>query len=647
MLPKELKLEKKKGAWYEFLCNTLGKTFDFPLKEADAKKLSEDLEFCDLKIKPNYIYSTMIILMMIGIGFSIILFFFNSYLYGIIAIVGTLIFAYYLTIYPSYLTKYHRIMATSDLVQAIFYLVISLRLVPNLESALMFASNNVRGIVGRDLKTMTWGMSTGKYQNADEVLEKFAVKWKKENLEFYEAVHLVRTSILQKEERRESLLDETINVMLQGNMERMKHYSTQLRNPLMIMTTLGITLPVLTIILFPIMTIFLSSSINPNYLFMFYDVLLPFLVYYMMSETLRARPLALGIIDIYLHPKARPMNWTVLKAFNKKIKIPNLLIAVLVGVAISLTGYLITRIPSEPVSFSKIGGGLIMLGGISASLIVFSYLHYKDNIGIRDEIMEMEKEFDEVLFQLGYTLMTGMPLETAIEESVKKTKDMKISKLFDSVLYNIKRFGFTFKNALFDANYGVLKYYPSRIIRSTMTIVSDSIEKGVAGMSKTVLSVSQYLKSMHLVEEHMKEILDETTSSMKMMMILLVPIASGAVVGMATIMTMVLFQIDKLLADVTGLSTAYPQNFSGDMLGSMVDIKNAMPAEIFLVVVGVYMLEMVLMLAVFIGALEFGDDPLDKHKLIASNVLLCYAMFSVSVLLIYFIFRNLIVSWGT
>jgi len=369
-------------------------------------------------------------------------------------------------------------------------------------------------------------------------------------------------------------------------------------------------------------------------------------VYYIMSETLKARPLALSIIDISEHPKVRPMNWLEVNLFNKKLKIPVLLVSVLVGLVISLIGFLITLIPSDPVTLTKIGGGLIILGGISTSLIVNSYLHYRRNMSIRDEIRESEKEFDEVLFQLGYTLTTGVPLETALEESVKKTKDLKISKLFGDVLFNIKRFGITFKRALFDKKYGVLRYYPSRIIRTTMTIVSDSIEKGVAGMSKTVLSVSQYLKSMHLVEEHMREILDETTSSMKMMMTLLVPIASGAVVGMATIMTMVLFQIDKMLSDVTGLSSAYPQNFNENVLGTMVDIKNVMPAEVFLVVVGVYMLEIVLMLAVFIGSLEHGDDPLDKHQLITTNVLLCYLMFSGCVLVIYFIFRNLISFWG-
>ena len=73
-------------------------------------KLTEDLEFCHLKIKPNYIYSTLIIIILIGVCFSVVLFFLDSYFYGFLALFGTMGFAFYLTIYPSYLTRYHRIL---------------------------------------------------------------------------------------------------------------------------------------------------------------------------------------------------------------------------------------------------------------------------------------------------------------------------------------------------------------------------------------------------------------------------------------------------------------------------------------------------------------------------------------------------------
>jgi hypothetical protein len=632
--------EHVKGKWYEFLCNSLG-LFDFPLSKDSTKSLADKLEFCGLRIKASRVYSAVVILILLGIAISIPILLL-SYVYGIMIAFAFIGFAFYMMFFPSMLVKYHRIKATSDLIQTAFYLIVSLRLVPNLESALVFASKNVGGIVGRDLKKMTWDMSIGNYTGADEVLERFATKWKQENIEFFEAVDLIRTSIMQPKERRETMLDEAINVMLQRNMERMKHYSTQLRNPLLIITTIGITLPVLTIILFPIMTIFLAETIKPYMLFFFYDIVLPLLIYYIMNETLSTRPVTFGVIDISQHPKARSTKWYDVSILGKRIRFPTFFLAYMTGLLIVFAGIYLILIPSEPVGFTKILGGIVVLGGIASAILVYSFFIFFGNMAIRNEIRDTEYEFDEALYQLGYTLATGVPLETALERSYKRTKHLKVSGLFEKMLWNIKRFGFTMKRALFDEKFGALRYYPSKTIRSVMGVISDSIEKGVAGTSKTMLSISQYLKSMHLVEEHMRETLDETTSSMKVMMLLLVPIASGAVVGMSTIMTMVLFEISRILTSVTGLAAAYPQNFAPDVLGTIVDVKNIMPGEAFLIVVGIYMIEIIVMLASFVGTLEHGDDPLDKYQLIATNILISMTIFTFSVLFMYFIFKGLI-----
>jgi len=637
-----VKLERRASSWYEVLCNYFGKFYEFPLGVEKTKELSEKLEFCDINTKPGYIVTTTIIIAVIGGVFSVVLFLLSLQTYGLFVIFSLLGLAYYLIVYPTILTKYYRIRATSDLVQAAFYLVISLRLVPNLERALMFASSNVKGVVGRSLRKMAWGLTVGKYSSADEVLKEFAMKWKQENLEFYEAVNLIRSSGSQHKEKREQMLDEAVNILLQGNLERMKHYSTQLRNPLTIITTIGITLPVLTIILFPIMTIFLADAIEPALLFIFYDIVLPIVVWYVMNETLKTRPVTFGIIDISQHPKARPMKKIVFNIFGKSISIPTVFVSIMLGSVFCLLGYYLTILPSEPVSLTKLMGGLLILYGMGFAIIFYSFFNFYKNIDIRDEIKEMEDEFGEVLFQLGYTLSTGVPVEAALEKSYEKTKDLKISSLFERVLGNIKKFGFTFKKALFDKKYGALQYYPSPMIYSTMDMISDYIGKGVAGVSKAILSISNYLKGMHSVEEHMKDILDETTSSMKIMMNLLVPIASGAVVGMATIMIMVLFQIVNILANVTGLASAYPQQLGPDVLGGIVDVKNIMPAEVFLVVVGIYMLEITIMLASFIDSLQYGDDPLDRHYLITTNVIISLCIFSFAILLIYFIFKGLI-----
>ncbi|MEM2175168.1 MAG: hypothetical protein QXI58_06070 [Candidatus Micrarchaeia archaeon] len=635
--------EKRKPSLYEKICNYFGK-FEFPLSEKYRKEIQEKLEFCDIVTTPEKIFSSALILIFLSVLISIPLFIFNYSSIGILVIASFIGLSIYLIFYPNLQAKNLRVKASNELIQTILYLVVSLRLIPNLENALFFAASNTSGVVGRKLKKMAWQLKVGKYKNADEVLEKFAQEWKVENLEFYEAIDLIRGSCLQTQERREKMLDEAINLMLNRNMERMMRYARQLRNPLMIITTLGITLPILVIILFPIMVIFLPELINPYVLFIFYDFILPAVVFYIMFEALRSRPITFGIVDISEHPKAKRTDAYAIKIFNKKIFIPTILISTLIGSLIIGIGFYLISIPSGKVSIYKIFGGLTIVAGISCSILIYSFLQFFENIDIKNEIKQIEIEFDEVLFQLGYVLSTGIPLEAGLEKIKGRVRALKIFGLVEGILANIKKFGFTLKKALFDEKYGVVKMYPSRLIKSIMSTISDVIEKGVAGTSKTILSISQYLKSLHNVEEHMREVLDEAISDMRIMMNLLVPISSGATVGLATLMVMVLFQIASLLTSITGLSQR--PEFTPENLMFATDIKNIIPAEAFLVCVGIYMLEVTFMLAYFSSTLEHGEDVFERYKLIAQSILISLGIFTFTILFIYFTFAGLIQEVG-
>jgi len=636
---KLLVFEKRKPSFYEKLCNSLGK-FEFPLSEKSKRELEEKLEFCDIRVSPGKIYASALILIFLSLLISIPFFLFNLSSFGILLIAGSVGLGIYLIIYPTLQARTLRVRASRELIQTVLYLVVALRLSPSLENALLFAAANTRGIVGRKLKKAAWQLKVGRYRSADEVLEKFAEEWKVENLEFYEAIDLIRTSVLQSKERRERMLDEAVDVILKRNMERMMRYSRQLRGPLMIITTLGITLPVLVIILFPIIVIFLPEVIKPWLLFLFYDLILPVIVYYIMHEALKSRPVTFGVVDISEHPKARRTDALTFNLFGKKLAIPVFLISALVGALIASVGVYLISIPSGKVSTLKIFGGLTILAGIACSILLYSFFQFFENIDIKNELKQIEIEFDEVLFQLGYIMATGIPLEAGLERIRNRVRALRISGLVDGIIINMRKFGFTFKKALFDEKFGIIKKYPSRLIKSIMGIISDTIEKGVAGTAKTILSISSYLKSLHAVEEHMKEVLDETVSDMRIMMNLLVPISSGATVGLATLMVMVLFQIVSMLTQVTGLSQR--PEFTPENLMFAVDIKNIIPAEVFLVCVGVYMLEVTILLAYFISTLEYGEDKLERYKLIAQSILLSLGIFTFTLLLIYFTFAGLI-----
>lgn len=639
----DISVERKKH-WYEIVCNILGKHFfKIPLGEKTTKDLSNKLNFCNLKIQPNSVYATGIVTALIGVVLTIIFSLFGFEIYSLIALGVAISLAAYFIYYPSLLTRFTRIKASSELVLSVFYMIVSLRLIPNLENAIKFTANNLKGPVGRDLRKMLWDLSIGKYLNAQELLEDFANKWKQENDEFYQAIDMIKTSMMERGEKRENMLDESINVILKGNMSRMKGYASGLRNPLNVIVMMGITLPILTIILFPILTVFLTDAIKPPVLVLFYNIILPILVYFVMNDVLHSMPLQFGVIDISLHPDAHPVGKIGMRIKKRKVNVRLLPIAVFIGVLIALAGVYVGRLPSErAVPFTKIAGGLIILWGIAIMIVFYSYFSCYKNMEIRDDIRGTEKEFADAMFQLGHVLYTGRPIESSLEKLDTSMRGTKMGYMFKRVLNNIKKFGFTVKKAFFDEKVGVVRYYPSHLIRNTLKILIDSIEKSVDTAAKTMISVSKYLKSVQLVEEYMKEILDETTSSMKFMMMMMAPIACGIVVGLATVMVMILYQIVSIMAGVTGLTSTVPAFSSPGLMESLVDIKKIVPADVFLVIVGSYMLEVIILLAIFLSTLEYGGDPLDEYNLISSGVMIGMTIFSFSILLIYFIFTNII-----
>jgi RsiW-degrading membrane proteinase PrsW (M82 family) len=84
------------------------------------------------------------------------------------------------------------------------------------------------------------------------------------------------------------------------------------------------------------------------------------------------------------------------------------------------------------------------------------------------------------------------------------------------------------------------------------------------------------------------------------------------------------------------------------MLEALVDIKKIVPAETFLLIVGIYMLEVIVLLSIFLTRLEHGGDPLDGYKMLTNGLLIGMAIFSFSVLLIYFIFSGILgMVWPT
>jgi len=284
---------------------------------------------------------------------------------------------------------------------------------------------------------------------------------------------------------------------------------------------------------------------------------------------------------------------------------------------------------------------LVVTWGIALAIILY-YFSFKKNLKIIDEVKNAEKEFSEAIYTLADKISTGIPLEASLEKVSKVTSHLTISSLFKKTLYNIKVLGLTLGNAVFDKHAGSVRYAPSKMIKSVMKILVDSVKKSVREASSIALSVSTHLKLMHTTEEDVRDITEEAVSSMKIECILLAPLTCGIVVAFASI-TM------DLMISLGAMFSSFAQTLSGPAApigtGSLFlfqNINQVISPEYFQIVVGIYLIEVIYLLSMFQSKLENGEDEHSKNILIAKNLLIGCIAYTLILVLTVIMFSTLL-----
>ena len=247
---------------YERACRISAAVLNLKPDAKTGKKLEEVIEFSHLKITPTGVTSLTIIfslLTTIPIILLIMLTLFTPlhilpFGYGMLVMGMSLFFVVYLYNYPFHLKARYESDVSSEIVTMILYMAMYMRNNPNLEGAVKFSSENLSGSIGLELKKMLWDVEVGNFISMQEALLSYTEKWAKKR-EFVEAVELLITSMKQVGEKRIVLLDETVNIVLEGNRERAKHYNQKLKLPVMVVHALGVILPVMGLVMFPVVSV--------------------------------------------------------------------------------------------------------------------------------------------------------------------------------------------------------------------------------------------------------------------------------------------------------------------------------------------------------------------------------------------------------
>ncbi|MBU5575024.1 MAG: hypothetical protein QXF15_02430 [Candidatus Aenigmatarchaeota archaeon] len=632
---KELQQEPK--TFYEKACVFSEKILKIKINPKSKEKIQEKINAAYLNVTPEGVYSFSFLTIIFGSLFVLFLSILGVFDLIFILFLFCCVFGlgFYIYNYPEYQTKVVLMNMSSETVLAILYMIIYMRTNPNLEGALKFAAQNLPGALGLDLKKVVWDIEVGIYSSADIAIASYINKWKEKNAEFAESLHILR-GVAVEPGRREMIFKEAINTILNGTRERARHYAAGLRMPMMIINAMGVLLPVMGLVLFPIVMLFMSDVIKPSFLAFGYDVLLPLGLFLITSHVLSTKPPTFSQPEISKLKGIPPLG--KMKFGNSIISIwPISLVIFLPFLIIGLLGI------TSPDAFSSVNFSILITFGIGLAIAIFCLLDSMQKMAARKAIEKIEEEFSVALFQLGNSLSSGIPLESALQKTISNVKNLKIAEFFNIILMNMQKFGYTFEQAIFDKEVGAIWYYPSKLIESVMHTVIESSQKSISAAAESMMTISSYLKNVHEVKEEIFELLGETTSSMRFLSMFLAPMIAGVTVTMAVIIMQILSKISYLMPTITGgevsaASAAFVMPWS--LHGGKLPVS---PAE-FQLIIGIYVIILSILLSKFLNRIQYGEDIIGERSLTGWTLIFGMTVYAFSWLVTYSLFGNSIAA---
>jgi len=632
--------------FYEKYCRFAGR-LKLKLPKSWEKTLRRYIEFSALQVKPYEVFSASILSFLLTIIFSFLVsFFIHDPLAQVIIFLLPIFSFYYVYSYPKFRSQVIRIQTGDEGIKIILYMVIYLRLYPNFEKALEFAAKNVKGPISSDMKKLIWEVKVGKCETIEKALATYMPKWAVWNEDFVRSLSLLRGVLVEpSEEERERILKKSLNYLLITTHRKMKEYVENISSSITILHMMGMLLPVIGLILFPMISLFLHETINPFYLAAGYTIFLPLSIYFFMNRILVKRPSAFLIPDISKHPDLPPPGTFSVKIGKKTLFIPILPLSILIGLLIMLFGIfhfldLSTKLSTVPqtmkveilkkeaeINLENLLSTFSITGGFATMALLYFHLNSFQRIKLRNAIKNIESEFQLTLFSLGNFLSEGYPIEIAIKKSLEEYKKLGLEKrptfvFLSRILNNIRNLGMTFKRAVFDKRYGALHFTPSFLIEEIMRILSDASRIGSRFLGKIAKTIGSYLENLYSIETKIRELLEEVRSGIKLQASFVVPFICAMVGVLGIFILNMLKMLSCQLAAIEknlGLSFLQESTLSlGSLFNELVgDFSKVMPMTVMQVIVGIYSVEMVILFCMLLNGIENGFDRVSRDYIIS------------------------------
>jgi hypothetical protein len=504
--------------------------------------------------------------------------------------------------YPRRRAAYMKVHSLGDVPEVISYIVMAMKLNPNIELALKFAATNSKRQLAKDVKKLMWDLQIRAYDSMDVALGSFADECGGYSEHFKRAIFLIKSSTSEREEAMRTItLNRALDVVLQGTKGLMQSFSGELHSPTLILYSIFVMVPLAMVAMLPAAAI-VGLRVNALELALLYDALFPMATLVYAHSILMKRPAAFAPPDI---PEARQA-------------LPRWAWALLAGAAGAGVSSLYFFSPGLPVA-----GSIFLAWGLTAAISVYCLGVYAPYKRTRDEIKKMEEEFADSLFILGRRISEGKSPEDGFAYAAAMTAGSGVGKAYARAAYNIRCLRTTLWEAVLSPEFGAFSDVYSDRIRATIGMLVDSSSKSGEVAGNSVVRLADHLKELQSIEGEIKKMLYTMTSMLKTTCTVFAPFIGGITLALSQSISDVVAHTLTNLSDMPESARQYfpmVPEFSAPLVSN----------DQFVLIIGLYVIMLVIILLRFVGGIEHGDDRYEFMYSVGTVLPIAMAVFTLT-----------------
>jgi hypothetical protein len=280
---------------------------------------------------------------------------------------------------------------------------------------------------------------------------------------------------------------------------------------------------------------------------------------------------------------------------------------------------------------------LFFIWGTATAVTLYCLSVYRPYKKVRDEIKQMEKEFSDALYILGKRISEEKSPEESFLYAAQTMEGAQIAEVFRQTSYNLTAMHTNLHDALYSDEFGSLQHVYSDRIKAILRLFVEGTQKSQRAVSASLIRIADHLKQLQEVENKIKDMLYELTSTLRSTVTVFAPLIAGVTLAITTLISTILTSLSSTISEES--VTDLPQTFSS--ISEAFIVENVRP-EYFVLVIGIYLVELVFLLTRFTNGINEGDDKATYMYSLGKIMPMSIIVFSLTIIIGQFFFSQIV-----